>query len=416
MYPREVREPFSKLPFSCRVYIVAFVVLFLAIAASTSPTLRPSATIGLVTIFALAGLVRPVSHPLGGIHDPVTAVAVAAALVWSPSEVLIGVGLGSFVGLLSFRKNEIWRAAINGAGWGLPAAAAATGTLFVTSIMGIGLLPLIVAGILAIAINKIVNTSIFALYRSTRFGRSFASDWWQAINYLWPNQFLAAPLAIVLADIASQVPAVDFDLGLTLAAGLVLPVTRQEYAYYISSQQMLSEIVEAMVRALEGVHPNARKHGDHVGALAVETGRRLEMSETSLEALRLAGRLHDVGLLAGPAANAVQESHAVVGGRILSRFPDPLVAEYVAEHEERWDGKGVPNQKSGKTIPLGARILSACKTYDSALSGRAPFDSPLSPESARSALISLCGTVLDSTVVMALLRVVDQPESKRGPE
>ncbi len=378
--------------------------------------LRPSITIALVGIFALAGLVKPVSHPLGGISDPITALAITAALIWRPAEVLLGVGLGSFVGLLFFRRNELWRAAVNGAGWGLPAATAAAGTYFVRSVIGIGLPSLAVAGVLAIAINRVVNTGIFAVYRSTRFGRPFMSDWLQSISYVWPNQFLAAPLAVVLAYIGSQIASIELSLGLTFAAGLVLPVTRQEYAYYIRSQQMLDEIVEAMVRALEGIDPAGREHGDRVSAMAVETGRLLGMPERSLTALRLACRLHDVGLLAGPEDSQDEEARAVVGGRILRRFPDPLVAEYVAARFERWDGKGVPNQLPGKAIPLGARILAACEIYDSALSGLAPFEGSLSPVSARSHLISLSGTVLDPTTVMALLRSVDQQQSKRSAE
>jgi hypothetical protein len=411
-----MREPFVALPRKCRVFIVALVFLYLAVALWSSLVLLPYITVALVGIFALAGLVRPVSHPLGGISDPITTLAIAAALMWEPAEVLLGVGLGSFIGLLLFRKNELWRAAINGAGWGIPAATAAASTYFVGSVMGINLPSLALSGVLAIAINRVVNTGIFAVYRSTRFGRPFVSDWAQSISYVWPNQFLAAPLAVVLAYIGRQVSSIELELGLTFLAGLVLPVTRQEYAYYISSQKMLDEIVEAMVRALEGIESAAREHGDRVSTIAVEAGRLLEMPERSLTALRLACRLHDVSLLAGPEEGQGEGSRAVLGGQILRRFPDPLVAEYVAAHLERWDGTGVPNHLSGKAIPLGARILSASEIYDRALSGQAPFDSPLSPLSARSHLISLSGTVLDPTSVMAVLRAVDQQRSKRGTE
>jgi HD-GYP domain-containing protein (c-di-GMP phosphodiesterase class II) len=277
--------------------------------------------------------------------------------------------------------------------------------------MGMSLPALAVAGVTAIVINRTINTGIFAVYRSARFGRPIMSDWLQSVSYVWPNQFLAAPLAVVLANIGNQVKGVELGLGLTFLAGLVLPINRQEYAYYISSQKMLDEIVEASVRTLEGMDPNAREHGDRVAGIAVETGRLLRMPERSLTALRLACRLHDVGLLSGTEDRESAESRAVVGGRILGRFPDPLVAKYVAAQSERWDGAGVPNHLAGNAIPLGARILSASEIYDRAVSGLAPFDMPLSPVSARSHLISLSGTVLDPTVVMALLRAADQRES-----
>jgi hypothetical protein len=409
-----MREPFRELPSACRVIVITLVLVYLAAAVWIFPMARTPVALALTGIFALAGLVRPVSHPLGGISDPITTLAITAALIWRPSEVLLGVGAGSFMGQLFFRRNELWRAATNGAGWGLPAATAAVGTYVIVSVMGSGLPALAVAGVMAVVINRVVNTGIFAVFRSARYGRPLMSDWLQSVSYVWPNQLLAAPLAVVVANIASQFRGIEVGLGLTFLAGWVLPVNRQEYAYYISSQKMLDEIVEASVRALEGIDPIAREHGDRVAAIAVETGRLLSMPERSLTALRLACRLHDVGLLSGTEDRESEESRAVVGGRILRRFPDPLVAKYVAAHAERWDGRGVPNHLSGETIPLGARILSASKIYDRALSGLAPFDRPMSPMSARSHLISLSGTVLDPTVVMALLRAVDQRSSKRA--
>ncbi len=409
-----MREPFLELPRACQVFVTTLVLIYLATAVWIFSTARTPVALALMGIFALAGFVRPVSHPLGGISDPITTLAITAALMWRPSEVLLGVGVGSFMGLLLFRRNELWRAAVNGAGWGLPAATAATGTYILASVMGTGLPTLAIAGVMAVVINRVVNTGIFAVYRSARFGRPLMSDWLQSVSYVWPNQVLAAPLAVVVANIGSQMSGIELGLGLTFLAGWVLPVNRQEYAYYISSQKMLDEIVEASVRTLEGTDPTAREHGDRVAAIAVETGRLLGMPESSLTALRLACRLHDVGLLSGTEDRESAESRAVVGGRILRRFPDPLVAKYVAAHSERWDGRGVPNHLSGNAIPLGARILSASEIYDRALSGLAPFERPLSPVSARSHLISLSGNVLDPTIVMALLRAVDQRESKRA--
>lgn len=177
---------------------------------------------------------------------------------------------------------------------------------------------------------------------------------------------------------------------------------------------MQEEIVESMVRALEGVDPSARAHGDRVSALAVETGRQLGMSTRALEALRLASRLHDVGLLAGSKGSPAEERHGAIGARILGRFPDPLIAEFVGAHHTRWDGEGEPDKKQGRAIPPGARILAAVEVYDSALEGRPPFRAPLSKQEAADRLISLGGTVLDPQIVVTLLRVVSRQQSGLG--
>jgi HD-GYP domain-containing protein (c-di-GMP phosphodiesterase class II) len=175
---------------------------------------------------------------------------------------------------------------------------------------------------------------------------------------------------------------------------------------------MQDEIVEAMVRALEGVDSTARAHGDRVSMLAVETGRRLGMSTPALQALRLSSRLHDVGLLAGQQGRSA-DYHAAIGARILERLPDPLIAAFVRAHHERWDGKGEPDHKQGSAIPLGARVLAAAEIYDSVTEGIPPYQ-PHSPKEAESHLISLGGSVLDPQVVVVLLRIVSEQRTDLG--
>jgi HD-GYP domain-containing protein (c-di-GMP phosphodiesterase class II) len=277
-----------------------------------------------------------------------------------------------------------------------------------------GLIPLVIAGILSVATYRICNTGIFAFYRYWRFGRPPLSGWLQNIAENWPSQLIAAPLAVALAAVAENTGNLESRLALTAAYLIALPIARQEYGYYLKSQQMLHEIVESMVRALEGVDPAARAHGDRVSALAVETGRRLGMSERALLALGLASRLHDVGMLSGPEGPSAEEHHAAVGSRILGQFPDPLLAEFVRGHHERWDGQGVPDHKQGTAIPLGARIIAAAEIYDSALAGLAPFEAPRSPQAAADHMISLAGTALDPKVVMTLLRATLDEATKHG--
>lgn len=407
-----MRESFGSLPQSIRGYIEALSLVYLVIAILALPHSRVEVTAGLVAIFATAGLVRPVPSPFGGITDAISGVVVAAALLWQSAEVLLGVGIGSFIGLLAFRRNEVWRAAINGAGWGLPAAAAAAVPHAVMPRLGTGLVSLITGAILAAMTFRFINTGIFAVYRSQRFRRSFILEWPQTLAFQWPSQLLSASPAVVLAAINSRIETVWSGLALTAAYTMVLPVARQELAYYNRSREMLGEAVEAVVRALEGIDPNARAHGDRVSALAVETGRRLGMSEHRLLALRLASRLHDVGFLAGPDGDTAEQHHAAVGGRILARFPDPLIGRFVRAHHEDWDGQGFPDRLGGEAIPLGARILAAAELYDSARAGLRPFERPRSPEEAADYLTSVSGTALDPRVVPVLLEVAREHETR----
>lgn len=407
-------ERLRDLPRSFQIYTIVEVLAYMVAAGWAIGQIHPNVVAILVLIFAATGLIKPVPSPLGGIIDPNIGLIIIATLLWPPEDVLFGVGVGSFIGLVLFRKNELWRAATNGAGWGLPAAAAAFVAHRVLPSTSPGLVRLALAGVLAVATYRVINTGIFAIFRSLRFHRPVLSGWLQNIADNWTSQLLSAPLAVVLAAVAERARGLESKFALTAAYMIALPIARQEYEYYIRSQQMLAEIVEAMVRALEGIDPTAREHGERVSSLATETGRRLGISERPLLALRLASRLHDVGQLAGPEGPGAEEHHSAVGSRVLGRFPDALIAEYVRAHHERWDGKGVPDGKRGTAIPLGARILAAAEIYDSAIAGLPPFDSPLSQQAAASYLISLAGTVLDPKVVMTLLGVAAEQKTELG--
>jgi len=404
-------ESLLKLPRSLQIFVLIEVFGYGAAAAWALPRSHAAVVAGLITILAAAGLVQPVPHPFGGISDVNSGLVIVSALLWTPQDVLLGVGVGSFIGLILFRKNELWRAATNGAGWGLPAAAATAVARSIVSSMPTGMVTLVLAAILAVATNRFTNTGIFAIYRAIRFGRPFISNWYQSIVFQWSGQLLSAPLAVVLAEIAGRIGTTWGGLGLTAAYTLALPVARQEFAYYNRAQQMLDETVEAVVRALEGTDPAARAHGDRVSKLAVEVGRRFAMSERGLLALRLASRLHDVGQLAGPETSILGEHHAAAGERILAQFSDGMIAEFVQAHRERWDGKGVHNQRKGAEIPLGGRILAAAETYDSVRSGLRPFEVPRSQREAAIYLRSLAGNVLDPKVVTTLLKVAAEQDT-----
>src|SRR5437016_3283245 len=409
-----MRQSSRDLPFESLILTILLTLTYLAVAGWGFRYQRPLVVSGLVMIFAATGLVRPIPNPTGGQLFPTNSVKIVAALLWQPQEVLLGVGLGSFLGLLVFRRSELWRATSNGVSWGLSSAAASFAAQLAIRSMQPGLAGLIVAALGAVATNRIINEGIFSIYKNQRFGHPFFATWLQNVFDQWFSQVLAASMAIVLAAIAGRIDNNWASLVLTTISAIALPIPRQELAYYHRARQMQDEIVESMVRALEGVDPTPRAHGDRVTALAADTGRQLGMSTRALEALRLASRLHDVGLLAGSKGSPAEERHGAIGARILGRFPDPLIAEFVGAHHTRWDGEGEPDKKQGRAIPFGARILAAAEVYDSALEGRPPFNAPLSKQEATDRLISLGGTALDPQIVVALLRVVSRQQSGLG--
>jgi|GEM_PF-5291306 len=108
----------------------------------------------------------------------------------------------------------------------------------------------------------------------------------------------------------------------------------------------------------------------------------LELGDAKLEALDLAGQLHDVGKIAVPDSilrkpgyltreeQAMIRQHVVFSELMIKGVPhlDDVLAA-VAHHHERWDGGGYPFGKTGVEIPLLGRILAladalAAMTYD----------------------------------------------------
>ncbi len=120
-------------------------------------------------------------------------------------------------------------------------------------------------------------------------------------------------------------------------------------------------------------------HVERIGFYAAALAHALEWSEWSLEEVRFAASLHDIGkigvsldILSKPgilseAEFATMRRHTEIGAAILSRSRHPvmrLAAEIALWHHERWDGSGYPRGLAGEEIPMSARIVAVVDVYD----------------------------------------------------
>jgi HD-GYP domain-containing protein (c-di-GMP phosphodiesterase class II) len=83
------------------------------------------------------------------------------------------------------------------------------------------------------------------------------------------------------------------------------------------------------------------------------------------------GLLNKPGLLL-PAERVELRKHVDYSIEILSAMPEvpSQVLQMVAEHHERFDGSGYPNQLAGKAISPLARLQGMVDTYDAMTSER----------------------------------------------
>jgi HD-GYP domain-containing protein (c-di-GMP phosphodiesterase class II) len=77
----------------------------------------------------------------------------------------------------------------------------------------------------------------------------------------------------------------------------------------------------------------------------------------------------------------------------------------VLQHHERFDGKGYPDNLSGDTISLGARILAVADTFDAMTSDR-PYRAGMDELHAINEIRNQSGHQFDPIVVKAFLTLM----------
>jgi putative two-component system response regulator len=122
-------------------------------------------------------------------------------------------------------------------------------------------------------------------------------------------------------------------------------------------------------------------HIFRVGGLAGLIGERLRLDPETCSRLRIAGCLHDIGMIDVPAttqqspkrfpdlSSEERESinkHPERGAEyVRGSSPWALMAQQVIRHHhERYDGAGYPQRLVGKSIPLVARIVAVADAFD----------------------------------------------------
>jgi len=183
-------------------------------------------------------------------------------------------------------------------------------------------------------------------------------------------------------------------------------------------------VAETLINAMEAKDLYLRGHSQRVADLAAAIAEQLGLDADTVEHVRLAGRLHDVGkigireaVLNKPGKLTREEfeqvkDHVRIGMEILAPLHHlGVVLDYVRDHHERWDGSGYPRGRSGDAITIGGRILAAADAFD-ALTSRRAYREPLTAEQTIAHLAeSALGTLLEPRVFEALEAVVRQNSS-----
>jgi two-component system cell cycle response regulator len=219
---------------------------------------------------------------------------------------------------------------------------------------------------------------------------------------------------------------VSCSYGMVLLDGAALDATdalrladQRMYANKRGGRQSNEETVHQVLLSVVGEHDGAlRDHVDDVARMAELVGRRLGLDDAEVAHVRRAAALHDVGkvaipddILHAPRALTPDEweymrRHTIIGARIIAAAPVLLpVADIVRSSHERWDGSGYPDRLAGDAIPLGARIVAVCDSYDAMTTDRA-YRAAMTAEFALAELERCAGTQFDPDVVAAFRAMV----------
>jgi putative nucleotidyltransferase with HDIG domain len=162
--------------------------------------------------------------------------------------------------------------------------------------------------------------------------------------------------------------------------------------------------------------------GEHcrgVLELALEVADEFGLDAHRRRRVEFGALLHDVGKLAVPKEIinkpgqlddhewTIIKMHTIEGQRLLERVGGMMreVGVIVRSSHERWDGAGYPDGLKGEEIPLEARIVATCDSYNAMTTNRS-YRHAMGADEARAELRRNAGTQFDPEVVEALLTVL----------
>jgi putative two-component system response regulator len=145
----------------------------------------------------------------------------------------------------------------------------------------------------------------------------------------------------------------------------------------------------------------------------------LGLDKHTVELIRLAAPLHDVGKIGVPDSillkpGALTDSefltirrHVEIGAEILAHGSSPelqLAHEIALYHHERWDGTGYGHGLTGAQTPITARITAVADAFDAITHAR-PYKEPWPLDRALHEMASQRALQFDPDVLDAFMRL-----------
>jgi putative nucleotidyltransferase with HDIG domain len=273
--------------------------------------------------------------------------------------------------------------------------------------------------IIALAAQFVVDFTISAIRFAISEGATLASQLHEAWVYLIDAAL--SPIGLLAARDVRDSP---------VAALAILPLLVLLATFARERQQRLESMVElnnayrgtALVLGdvVEADDGYTGEHCKSVVGLALELAACLELSSEQRRNLEFAALLHDVGKIAipkdiinkpgplDPQEWKIIKTHTLEGQQMLERVGGFMkdVGSIVRSHHERWDGHGYPDRLAGDAIPIEARIIACCDSWNAMRTDRA-YRKALSHDAAMAELQTNAGSQFDPHIVQALTQILE---------
>lgn len=205
-------------------------------------------------------------------------------------------------------------------------------------------------------------------------------------------------------------------IPIIIAILVMVDLTNLFRVYY---RQSRIENLLTMVKVLEERDSYTKGHSERVANYAIMLAKALGLKGKTLERIRLAGLLHDIGKIGIPdkvlnkPSNLTPEefeeikTHPMRGVEIISNLSYlQEIVPWIRFHHEAWNGSGYPEGLKMDEIPIEARILAVADVYD-ALTTKRAYREAFSKEEAINIMKEMKGEKLDPELVDLFLSLID---------
>ena len=191
---------------------------------------------------------------------------------------------------------------------------------------------------------------------------------------------------------------------------------------------ILLQAVNTLSNIMEFRDPYTLTHQKNVAKLAVKIAKKIGISGSLIEGIKVSSLLHDIGkvyiptdilLKPGPLSKIEWEfikMHPIYGSNIIKNIEFPWnVSKVILQHHERLNGSGYPTGLKNGEIILEAKILSVADVIEAMTSYR-PYKPKYPIEKALEEIKKFEGILYDKNVVEACLEVFKNGFDFKGAE